>query len=277
MDGAGDMPQGWGTEFDIDVIPINIHFGDEVFLQGVDISDVEFYRIADESGVIPKTSQPTPHQFIEFYNKIAEIGDTILSLHVTSELSGTFDSAVLATRELNDKFNIFPFDSANGSAGLGYMCKEARLLDKAGASIEAILERMSYLKQNINIVLTLDNLEYARMSGRVRTLQAALASVLQIKPIILLRDGVLDLSERTRTRKRSIDRIVDIVCEGVGNKLVNIAVVQAQAPDIGAELVDRINKMLNCKEIIMTELSIGVAANLGPGTVGIVAYPVEEG
>ena len=100
MDSAGDMPDGWAETYDIQVIPINIHFGERMYLQGVDLSNADFYRMADESGVIPQTSQPTPQQFIDFYRKVARAGDLILSLHVTGKLSGTFDSAVMAAREL---------------------------------------------------------------------------------------------------------------------------------------------------------------------------------
>ena len=93
-DGAADMPAGWEKEYDIQVIPINIQFGDKTYLQGVDLSNEAFYRLVDESGKIPKTSQPSPFQFKEFYQRVAKPGDTILSLHVTSKLSGTFESAV---------------------------------------------------------------------------------------------------------------------------------------------------------------------------------------
>src|SRR3990172_12676433 len=105
MDGAGDIPQEWLTDYDIHMIPINIHFEDKMYLQGVNLSNDEFYEMADTSGVIPKTSQPTPQQFVDFYNRIAEVGDAILSLHVSSKLSGTFNSAVMAAQELKNKFH----------------------------------------------------------------------------------------------------------------------------------------------------------------------------
>src|SRR4030042_164402 len=100
IDGGGDIPAEWASQYDIQMIPINIHFGEQMFLQGVDLSNADFYRIVDESGVIPKTSQPTPQQFIDFYQRVAKAGDTILSLHITSKLSGTLASAQLAAREL---------------------------------------------------------------------------------------------------------------------------------------------------------------------------------
>lgn len=277
MDGAGDMPRDWANLYGIDVIPINIQFGDKTFLQGIDLCDDDFYETADRTRTIPKTSQPTPKQFVDFYQKIAEKGDTILSMHVTSKLSGTFDSAVMAAKELVHQYHIIPFDSATGSAALGFMCKEARLLDQAGASIQKIVERMNFIRQNITVVLTLDSLDYAVRSGRVKALQAALASLLNVKPVVILREGVLYMSDRVRTRQRALDQIIKIVRDGVGDREVNTAVVHAKAPDTAMVLMEKVSKTLNCCETIITDLSIGVAANLGPGTVGVVAYPLEKG
>jgi len=118
------------------------------------------------------------------------VGETILSLHVTSKLSGTLDSAVIAAKELAGKFNIIPLDSASGSAAMGYMAREARLMERAGAKIEQIVQRLEHISQNVQIILTLNTLEYARRSGRVKALQAALASLLNVKPIIILKEGV---------------------------------------------------------------------------------------
>jgi DegV family protein with EDD domain len=275
MDGAGDMPAEWSQEYDIDVIPINIHFGEQTFLQGVDMSDADFYRIAEESGTIPQTSQPSPAQFVEFYKKVADPGDTILSIHVTGKLSGTVESAEIAARELQGQYNVIPIDSYSGSAAMGYMCREARQMERAGAPLQKILDRLEFIRQNINIVLTLNNLEYARRSGRVKALQAALASLLNVKPVIILTDGVLDMADRVRTRSRSLEYVVDSVIARVGKRPVNAAVVHAEDPQSGNLLMELVRARLNCKDLIMTGLAISVAANLGPGTVGVVAYPVE--
>ena len=275
-DGAADMPNNWSDTYDIDIIPINIHFQEETFLQGVDINNEDFYKIVDKNGIIPKTSQPTPQQFIDFYKGIADLGDTILSMHVTSKLSGTFESAQLAAKELTEQFNIIPFDSASGSAALGFMCREARILDRAGSSLDKILERMDYIRENISITFALDTLEYAKLSGRVKTLQAALASLLNVKAIVVLQDGILDMAERVRTRQRSIERIIDRAQAKLGYQKVNVAIVQARDIEAGRSLMERVENVFNCNELVMTELSISVAANLGPGTVAIVAYPVGE-
>jgi len=277
IDTAGDIPAEWVNEYDIQMIPINIHFGEETYLQGVDLDNEGFYNLVDESGTIPKTSQPTPQQFVEFYRQIADPGDTILSIHVTGKLSGTFASAELAARELEGEYHVIPFDSAAGSAAQGYMVKEARLLERSGASLQVILDRLEYIRSKIQVILTLDTLDYARMSGRVGTMQAALASLLNVKPIVLLEDGILDMSDKVRTRSKSLDQVLDMIKERLGDRPANVAVVQARDPQAGQTLLEKVRQSINCDSLIMTELSIGIAANLGPGTVGIIGYPVDNG
>jgi DegV family protein with EDD domain len=274
MDSAGEIPEDWRKEFDVHVIPVNIQFENKTYQQGIDLSNDDFYELADRSGVIPKTSQPTPQQFIDFYNRIAQASDTIISLHVTSKLSGTFNSALLAAQELKNKLKVIPYDSGSGSAALGFMCKEIRQLDKAGEAVQTILNRLDHIRRNVNIVLTLDTLEYARRSGRVKALPAALAALINIKPIIILKDGALDMKERVRTRQRSLTRVLDIIHERVDDRLVNVAVVHSQSLDAAKQLVQKVKETLRVNELIISELSIGVAANLGPGTIGIIAYAV---
>jgi DegV family protein with EDD domain len=274
MDSAGDIPEDWRKEYDIHVIPVNIQFENKTYQQGIDLSNDEFYALADKTGVIPKTSQPTPQQFIDFYKRIAEASDTILSLHVTSKLSGTFNSAVLAAQELKNKLKVIPYDSGSGSAAIGFMCKEVRQLERAGETIQAILSRLDQIRHSVNIVLTLDTLEYAHRSGRVKALPAALAALINIKPIIILKEGALDMKERVRTRQRSLSRILEIIHERVDGQLVNVAVVHSQSLEAAKQLVKKVKETLQVNELIISELSIGVAANLGPGTVGIIAYAV---
>lgn len=274
-DGAADIPAKWREEFAIDVIPVNIHFGEKTYLQDVDLDREGFYKLVDESHKVPKTSQPSPHQFIEFYKKIAAAGDTILSVHVTSKLSGTYQSAVAAARELQHSYKVIPFDSLCGSAGIGMLCREARLADRAGHGVDEIVRKLEILRGKIDIFLTLDTLDYARMSGRVGAMQAVLASLLNIKPIVTLDNGALEITEKVRTRSASLERLVEMAKEKVGDKLINLTAVHARDPQSGQSLLDQAREMLNIKESDLTDLSISIAANLGPGTVGLVFHPVE--
>ena len=276
-DGAADMPPEWEKEFDIQVIPINIQFGDKTYLQNVDLDNAGFYKMVDETRTIPKTSQPSPHQFTEFYKKIAKKGDAIISIHVTSKLSGTYASAVQAAEEVKESFKVFPVDSMVGSVAIGIMCREARKMDRAGKSPEEIVKKLEGIRERVRAVFTLDTLEYARMSGRVGALQAALASVMNVKPVAVLKDGVLNMAERVRTRKASVARVIAIGVEEFGKTPVYLGILQANDKPSGETLMAEARKHFNVVgEPVLTDLSISVAANLGPGTVGLVLYPVEE-
>jgi len=274
-DGAADILPEWQKEFGIDMIPVNILFGEKSYLQGVELDNEGFYKLVEETKRIPKTSQPSPHQFVEFYRKVAQKGDTILSIHITAKLSGTYASAMSAAEELKGEFNVVPVDSACGSLGIGLMCREARKLERAGKSVDEIVKYLEDVKYNVRVILTLDTLEYAKMSGRVKTLQAALASLLNVKPIAILRNGDLNMAERVRTRKAALDRVIEIAKEEYGNKPVYLAVVHARDLKSGQALLDDAKSHFNHKETMISELSISIAANLGPGTVGLILYPVE--
>lgn len=275
-DGAADILPEWKTEYGIDVIPVNILFGEKSYLQGVDLTNEGFYKLVEETKRIPKTSQPSPYQFVEFYRKIAQKGDTVISLHVTSKVSGTYASSVSAAEELKGEINVIPIDSACGSLGIGLMCREARKMDKAGKSVDEIVKYIESIKYNVRVILTLDTLEYAKMSGRVKTLQAALASILNVKPIAILRNGDLSMAERVRTRKAALDRVIEIGRLEYGTKPVYLAVVHARDIKSGQSLLDDAKKQFNHKETMISELSISIAANLGPGTVGLILFPVAE-
>lgn len=274
-DGAGDIIPSWGKEYGIDVIPVNILFGEKSYLQGVELDNEGFYKLVEESKKIPKTSQPSPHQFVEFYRKIARKGDTILSIHITAKLSGTYASAIAAAEEVKDEFKVVVLDSALGSLGIGILCREARKLERAGKSVDEIVKYVEDVKKRSRVILTLDTLEYAKMSGRVKTLQAALASVLNVKPIAVLRDGDLKMEERVRTRKAALDRVVEMAKIEFGDKPVYLAVVHARDPKSGEALLEEAKKHFNYKEAILGELGISIAANLGPGTVGIIIIPAD--
>ena len=275
-DGAADMPPEWEKEFEIEVIPINIQFGEKTYLQYVDLDNAGFYKMVDETRTIPKTSQPSPHQFAEFYKKIAQKGETIISIHVTSKLSGTYASAVQAAADVKDMFTVLPVDSMVGSVAIGFMCREARKMDRAGRSAAEIVQALENVRERVRAIFTLDTLEYARMSGRVGAMQAALASLMNVKPIAVLKDGILNMAERVRTRKASVARIIEMAEQEFGKTPVFLGVLQANDKPSGEALLAEASKHFNVVgEPVLTDLSISVAANLGPGTVGLVLYPVE--
>jgi len=275
-DGAADIAPAWRDEFDIKRIPINVHFGEKTFIQDEELTLADFYKMVDDkSNPFPKTSQPSPHQFVEFYKKNYQPGDTILSIHITSKLSGTYASAVVAAEELKDAYNVVTFDSLSGSMGVGFMCRAARQMDRAGKSVDEIIRYLESIRDRTQIILTLDTLDYARRSGRVGTLSAALASVLNVKPIARLQDGLVNMVEKVRTRKSALERVLSLGKELVGDMPVQLGVMHARDIESGTALMEEAKKHFNWKSAEITDLSISLAINFGPGTVGLTLYPAE--
>ncbi len=277
-DGSADIPEDWQRDYQIHVIPLSVRFGEETYSQR-DLTFKDFYALVRQKRLLPKTSLPSPQQVVEFYRRIASKGDSVLSIHLSSKLSGTFAAVQMAARELAGELNIYPFDSGAGSAALGFMCREARVLSWRGWDIERILQRLTQIRDQLMILFTLENLEFAQMSGRINALQGAISSLLKINPVIKLREGLLYAADKVRGRQRALERIVEDLKQQMQERKINLAVVHAAAPEVAQELVTKIKALLNCQDVIVTDLSVPVAAHLGPGTIGIVAYPVtdEEG
>ncbi|MCD6577023.1 MAG: DegV family protein [Anaerolineaceae bacterium] len=276
MDTAGDLPEGWQAMYDIDLIPINIIHGGKSYLQGIDISYEDFYQMVEKEGIIPSTSQPSPNQFIKFYRQIANSSDEILSIHVTEKLSGTMDSANQAAQELKNEFSVTPFDSASGSLVMGLMAKEARVMDQNGKSLQEIINRLERIRDQHRLVFTLDTLKFARMSGRIKYLQAALAALLKVKPIIELKKGILEMGKKVRSHTQAVDLLLNKIEESFGDKRIIVGVVHAHDHQAGVDLLQHVIERFNCAEAILGELTISLAAHFGPGTLGLAAYPVEE-
>jgi DegV family protein with EDD domain len=273
-DSASDLPAELYQKHDITVVPINIQFGTETYEDGITIDRPTFFRKIDELGILPTTSQPSAGQFEVYYNRLADQGATdIISIHVTAKLSGTYQSADLAKKMVADRVRVHPFDSAGGSAGQGFMALEAARMAEAGRSVDDILARMETIRARIGLVLTLKDLRYAQMSGRVGKLQGSLASLLNIKPIVILEDGLIDVSEKVRTRRKAINRMVDIVVGQVGTSApVNLAAIHAEAPQEGRLLLEQAEGIFRCQETFLVNLTTTLVVHFGPGTLGLVAY-----
>lgn len=274
-DSAVDVPPAWKDLYDIKSIPINIHFGEKTFIEYVDMDFDSFYKEVETNKNHPKTSQPSPHQFKEFYRKNYPKGEDILSIHITSKLSGTHASCVTAAEELKGEYSITPFDSAGGSMSAAFMCRTACKMAKAGKSTGEIVKYLETMRDKTYLFLTLDTLEYARRSGRVGTLSAAIASVLNVKPVARLQDGLIQMVGKVRTRKAALARVIEMGREAVGNQPVSLGVVHAHDLESGRALLEEAKKNFNVKDSELTEIAISLAINFGPGTVGLVLYPAE--
>ncbi len=272
-DSTCDTPSDWPGRHRLHLVPIHIHFGEDTYREGIDIDEATFYARVDADHVIPKTSQPSPGDFADLYRQLSADYDAVISMHVTGKLSGTYQSAALGAEIVRDTIPVYAFDSACGSAGLGFMSAEALDLLDRGQAVEEVMKRLEQIRSHMNIFLSPSTLKYAQMSGRVSALSSTVASVLNIKPIIVLSDGELLVGERVRTRRRALERMVELLREQVGDGPAHVAVVHARAEADAQYMFEQARQRLNCAMLWMTTLATSVAVHLGPGTVGIVGYP----
>lgn len=279
MDDVGDIPADLIKKHNIGVVPVNVMFGTEEYLSGIDIDHATFYEKTNQVTAenFPKTSQPTPYQFVEFYKEIMAEGETeILTITVSEKLSGTYASVVGAQKELAGQATIHLFDSQAGSAPMGYMVLEAARMAEADASAEEILARLHQMREEMVVVFTIDSLEYAVKGGRVSSMKSLMASLLNIKPIVHLSDGeILELG-KVRTRKRAIREIVDLVRERAGDRPVKLATIHANAPQDAQKLHEIACPQFQVTEEWIVDMAIPVAINLGPGALGLSIIPEKE-
>lgn len=277
MDDAGDVPAELAQKYNINIIPINIMFGTEQYLSGVEMDHAKFYERAKtvEASSFPKTSQPTPYQFVQKYQEIMATGETeIFSVTVGQKLSGTYASATQAAKELAGQGTFHAFDSQAATAAQGFMAIEAARMAQEGASVEAISAQLSKMVADMVVIFTIDSLEYAVKGGRVSSMKSVMASLLNIKPIMRLEDGVVIEAGRVRTRKRAISHIVDLVHQGVGNRPVRLAIIHANSLADAAQLRQQAQSVFNVSELMTVDMAVSVAINLGPGALGLIAIPV---
>jgi DegV family protein with EDD domain len=275
-DSTTDLPEGKFQEYDIDVVPINIQFGLESYQEGLTIDPTTFYTKVETLGMIPQTSQPSVGQFLEVYHQAIQAGyDTILSIHLTSKLSGVFQSAVMAAQSVADRVRIHVYDSTCGSAALGFMLMEAVEMIRAGQSVEAILARWDELRQRVKIFITLKSTRYAAMSGRITHLASFIASVLNVKPIIGLKDGSLDPIERVRSRKASLERLLSLPAASIPRGApIYFAVIHAQCAEEAQALLERGRQMFNVKDSFVHAMPLSLAVHFGPGGIGTVTVEI---
>jgi len=273
VDGSADMPVGWPEKYQFEILPMPIQIGNKTYYQGEDITPELFYELMQDKDVHPQTAAPSPDRIKNYIEKVCEAGDTILSINVSGKMSATVSMVQKAANQLKEKFAMTVFDSQAGSAVLAMMAREARLLDNNGTTLTEILEILNKMREKVLVVLTVGSLEFAYRSGRVGAIKTALSSFLKIKPIVTLHSGVLSVSEMVRTRSKSLNQLVSKVRDQFGSQKIKVAIVHSQDQETAEALKVMIDEVLNTTETIFTELSITVAANLGPKTVGIVALP----
>ncbi|HEX6350903.1 MAG TPA: DegV family protein [Candidatus Dormibacteraeota bacterium] len=272
-DSTADLPADLARERGVTVVPLTVSLQGTDYLDGVDITAADFYRrLQAGAGAVATTSQPAPARFQEAYHRLLEKHDEVVSIHISEKLSGTYAAAVQGAELAGAGKRVRVVDSAMVSMPLGLMVLAASGAASGGSARE-VVERLEELRAQVGVFFMVATLEYLRRGGRIGAANALLGSVLQVKPVLTIREGEVTPLERVRTQERALARLVDLVREqdrGHGLcAIVGHAASEATAERIASDIED------GCESLLVQPLGPVVGAHAGPGTVGVGCYPAE--
>ena len=268
-DSSAYIPNDLIKEYSITVAPQVLIWGNESYDDGVDIQPTEFYTRLKDAKVMPSSSQVTPASFQKIFERLLEEKYDILAILIAEKLSGTIASAKQA-KELFPDAVIEIFDSNSTAMAMGYqVLAVARALAK-GASLEEGLALAEKARDHTGVVFTVDTLEFLRRGGRIGGAAAFLATALNIKPILELKDGRIEPIEKVRTRKKALDRLVELVEDrSAGRRPIRLATLHANAQSDAESLLETARVKFGAIESILSEVSPVIGSHAGPGTVGL--------
>jgi DegV family protein with EDD domain len=270
-DSTANVPNKIIDQYGIEVIPTYVHFGATTYLDGVDLTAAEFYEKLVAATELPTTSQISVADFEQVYRKMHDGNPDaiILSIHVSGALSGTIESARSAAAHLPDA-KIMIFDTHSLALGHGLMVNEAARLAHEGKSIEDIIKRLEAMRDTTQLYWTMDTLDYLAKSGRIGRGARFLGTMLNMKPILTLKDGAIEAHERQRSRQRALTSVRELVSKSVkGKSDVHIGVFHAACEDDAKKLADELRAELNPAVLLVGDLGPSVGVYGGPGTLGV--------
>jgi DegV family protein with EDD domain len=264
-DSTADLTPEQQRDAGITVVPLNVHFGDQVFRDHVDLSTDEFFRRLKASSQLPRTSQPSVGAFEEAYRTLLAGGGEIVSVHLSSKVSGTFNSALMAAQSVGDG-KIDVVDSLSTSMALGFMALEGAKLAKAGRDRRTVADCLQGLVPKARVICVVDTLTYLERGGRIGKARALLGSLLNVKPILQLKDGEVVPLGRARGRPQALNRLVELL-ERDG-KVSQLAIMHGAATADAEQLRERVASTYPGVDIQLTEIGAVLGTHTGPGVIG---------
>jgi len=268
-DSMSDIPKELIDKYDILVLPLTVRFGDEEFRDGIELSGEEFYQKLETSQDIPSTSQIPPANFVKAVKDVLEKGyESVIIINGSSEVSGTHHSAILAKEELGLS-NIHVIDSRSLSYGCGLIVVEASKMAQEGKSVDEIINKINSMVGNIEHIFCVDTLKYLHKNGRLSTTKMALGTLLNVKPVLTIKDGKVEPLDKVRGSKKVIKRMVELSRErGLGNKEI-IGLAHASNIEGAEELKREILEELKLEDIVVADIGCTIGSHAGPGTLAI--------
>ncbi len=271
-DSTAYLTQDEVDRYGILVVPLTVNFEERTMTDG-NVDSVEFFKQVDASSKLPFTSQPSVGQFKECYEELLNQGKEIISIHISSKLSGTPQSAMNAAQML-DPGKISVVDSELVAEALAFLVRAASEWAARGADREEITSKLEKEKKKIKVNFTPDTLEYLKRGGRIGGAQALLGTLLQIKPVLTIKDGYIEALDKVRTRKKGVNRLLQ---ELPVDKKIKVAVVYVMVKDEAEKLKEYISENYpNLEEITVRELGPVVSIHGGPRLLGLIYWPLED-
>jgi DegV family protein with EDD domain len=257
---------------DVEIVPIGVRFGDELYRDGIDLTTEEFFRRLERSSVPPVTTSPPVETFQEVYSRLSKTTDQILSLHVSSRLSQTYNHATLAAESLLGRCQISVVDSLSTSLSLSILVVEAAKLAAAGTSLDEIVRVIRGMIPHLYIVFFVETMDYLERNGRIGKAQAILGSMLSIKPFLFIEDGEVIPLEKVRTRAKALDKLFEFAAEF--SNIRRMAIIQ-RSPRPNEEtnaLTERLLQTFPGMTVPIIQYGPVLACHVGPDAMGIVVH-----
>lgn len=270
-DSSATLPEDLVQELDIHVVPLLLTFDDQTFRDGVDVTPGEVYRWLRASKHIPTTSAPSAGDFLRVYAAAGREASGIVSIHLPTWLSATYNTAVVASR-LVDGVQIRVLNCHTAAMGQGFVVLEAARAAAAGADLDMVVARATKVAPKMNLLVAVGTLEYLYRGGRIGGAAALLGAMLQIKPILYLGDGQVDVFAKPRTKSKAVRIILQRMAELADSRPPHVAIIHADVPDEAEDLRQKVTDQLNCAELYVTEFTPVMGAHVGPGLLGVVFY-----
>ena len=262
-DSSADLPARLVEELGITVVPLYVRFGDEVYRDRVDISEDEFYQRLLHDPVHPSTTQPTPQDFANVYQKLSKEADGIISIHISAKLSGTCSSALQAKEMVGKGCPIEVIDSQTVTMGMGMTVIVAATMAMSGKGSPQVAKGVKQAMANTHLLGLLDTLKYLALGGRIGKAKALLGSVLSVKPVLTLKDGEVVPAAQVRTRAKGIDKLLEFVENATD--IQDLSIIYNTTPDEAQSLADRIGSVYDKKRIRLARMGPVLGVHCGPG------------